>query len=173
MPSYVFRRLHDNEADAGLAIISEVTEWLASKGVRQWAAPLPREIYIERQEHDENYGLLLDGELAAVVSLMEFRPDYWEEYLPKTPYRWLATLASSRRFKGQRLGELAISEAEHYLAVEGVPAIYLDCVYGEGTLPEFYTWLGYQAVARKDLEFPWGTFDSMLMRKTLTGVPRG
>ena len=172
MPTYIFRRLHDDEVDAGLAIITEVTEWLASKGVRQWVAPLPREIYIQRQEQGENYGLLVDGELAAVVSLMDFRPDYWSDYLPKAPYKWMATLASSRRFKGQRLGELAISEAEHFLSVDGVPAIYLDCVYGQGTLPEFYTWLGYQAVARKDLEFPWGTFDSMLMRKTLNRTPK-
>ena len=167
MPSYIFRRLHDDEVDAALAIITEVTDWLATKGVRQWSEPLPRDVYEQRQEHGENYGLLVDQELAAVVSLIEFRPDYWSEYLPKTPFKWMATLASSRKFKGQKLGELAISEAEHFVTVEGLPAIYLDCVYGQGTLPEFYPWLGYQAVARKDLTFAWGTFDSMLMRKSL------
>ena len=50
---------------------------------------------------------------------------------------------------------------------EGVPAIYLDCFYGEGALPEFYTSLGYEQIARKEIEFPCGTFDSVLMRKAL------
>jgi predicted N-acetyltransferase YhbS len=165
--SYQFRRLKPDEMDAGLAIISEVTDWLLSRGIRHWAQPLPREMYAQRQKNGENYGLFADKELAAVVSLIEYQPEYWQRYLPKSPYKWMATLASARKYKGQRLGELAIGEAEHFLALDGTPAIYLDCVYGDGKLPEFYTWLGYQAVARENLSFPWGTFDSVLMRKTL------
>lgn len=167
MVNYQFRRLKPDELDAGLAIITEVTDWLLSKGIRQWAQPLPREVYAERHAKGENYGVFADDALAAVVTLMEHRPDYWKRWLPNTPYKWMATLASSRKYKGQRLGELAIGEAEHFLALEGIPAIYLDCVYGDGTLPEFYTWLGYQAVARETLTFPWGTYDSILMRKSL------
>ncbi len=168
MPTYLFRRLHDQELDEGYAIIVEVTNWLLSRGIRQWLQPFPPEMYHERQERGENYGLLVDDELAAVVSLIDYRPEYWSEHLPKTRYKWLATLASSRKFKGQKLGELTMSEAEQFLAKEGLPAIYLDCIYGDGVLPQFYTSLGYQLVDRKEIAFPGGgTFDSVLMRKRL------
>ncbi|MFN8451117.1 MAG: GNAT family N-acetyltransferase [Anaerolineae bacterium] len=167
MPSYLFRRLEEYEFAYAYAIVVEVTEWLLSKGIRQWLQPLPPEIYARRQVMGENYGLFVDEELACVVSLIDDRPEYWSEYLPKKRFKWLATLASSRNFKGQKLGELAMSEAEQHLAREGLPAIYLDCLYGEGVLPKFYTSLGYTQVARKDVTFPGGTFDSVLLRKRL------
>lgn len=167
MPSYHFRRLEDEEFAYAYAIIVEVTEWLLSRGIRQWLQPFPPEVYAQRQALGQNYGLFADDELASVVSLIDFRPDYWAEYLPRTRFKWLATLATSRNFKGQKLGELTMSEAEQQLSKEGVPAIYLDCFYGEGVLPLFYTSLGYQQIARKDVTFPHGTFDSVLLRKTL------
>lgn len=167
MPSYVFRRLAADDFDAAYAIIVEVTDWLLSKGIRQWVQPLPREVYAQRQAQGENYGLFADGELAAVVSLMDYRPDYWAESLPPSPFRWMATLASARRFKGQKLGELAISEAEHFLTLDGIPALYLDCLYGSGALPDFYVFLGYEVVARKVVDFPHGSADSVLLRKRL------
>src|SRR5664279_4064553 len=111
MTSYRFRRLESSDLDAALAILVEVTQWLQTKGVRQWIQPIPREIYEKRVAQGENYGLFVDKELAAVVSLMNYRPEYWSEQLPEAGYRWMATLASARKFKGQRLGELTISDA--------------------------------------------------------------
>lgn len=167
MPNYSFRRLRSAEFENAYAIVSEVTAWLADRGIRQWHAPLPRPLYEQRHAQGENYGLFVDGELAAVVSLLTERPEYWAEALPESNLRWLATLASARKFSGQKLGELAMSEAENFMAQEGVPELYLDCVYGSGKLPQFYASLGYKEVARKDLVFEWGTFDSVLMTKRL------
>ncbi len=168
MTRYSFRRLKADEFESAYAILAEVTAWLLSKGVRQWLQTFPREMYAERHTRGENYGLFVHGELAAVVSLLDERPDYWDAELPEGGIRWLATLAAARKFSGQKLGELAMSEAEHFLAQEGVDDVYLDCVYGNGRLPQFYASLGYKDVARKELVFPWGTFDSVLMRKRLS-----
>lgn len=167
MPLYSFRRLRATEFDAAYDILTEVSEWLLKKGIRQWAAPLPREIYAQRQAQGENYGLFVDGELAAVVSLLSERPAYWTDEIPDDNFKWLATLASARKFSGHKLGELAMSEAEHFLAQEGIGDIWLDCVYNDGTLPRFYASMGYKEAARKALSFAWGTFDSVLMRKRL------
>jgi len=166
---YLFRRLQPEEFDAARAIIVEVTEWLLSKGIRQWLQPLPAEIYRARHDQGENYGLFVEGELAAVVSLLDYHPLYWSEFLPETPFKWVATLASSRRYKGQSLGEVTLIKAEEFLADEGVEEIYLDCFYGQGVLTEFYAALGYDQIARRQLNFPAGTFDSVLMRKALLG----
>jgi predicted N-acetyltransferase YhbS len=127
-------------------------------------------MYEARQARGENYGLFADGELAAVVSLLEERPEYWAHRLPEANFKWIATLASARKFSGQKLGELAMSEAEHFLTQEGLGEVYLDCVYNDGILPRFYTSLGYKEVERKDLDFGWATLDSVLMRKRLNEV---
>lgn len=167
MPNYSFRRLRSTDFERAYEIVTEVTAWLKSKGIRQWHAPLPREYYEKRHDRGENYGLFVDGELAAVVSLLAERPDYWADVLPEGNFRWLATLAAGRKYSGQKLGELAMSEAEHFLAQEGIAEIYLDCVYNTGKLPQFYASLGYREVLRKDHVFQWGTFDSVLMTKRL------
>ena len=167
MTKYDFRPLRQDELDAAYAIIEEVTQWLLNQGVRQWLQPLPYETYRQRQQQGENFGLFADGDLAAVVSLLNDRPSYWEAHLPKTPFKWLATLASARRYKGQNLGQLVIERAEEYLARKGFEQVYLDCIYGNGILPKYYVLLGFEQVARADLAFPFGTFDSVLMRKQL------
>ncbi len=167
MTQYDFRPLKLSELDAAYAILEEVTQWLLNQGVRQWLQPLPYETYRERQQRGDNFGLFADGDLAAVVSLLDDRPGYWEAHLPKTRFKWLATLASARRYKGQNLGQLVIEQAEEYLANAGFKQIYLDCIYGNGTLPKYYVLLGFEQVARADLTFPFGTFDSVLMRKHL------
>ena len=149
-----------------MAIIVEVTEWLLSKGMRQWLRRSRAKSTRSGRNSGENYGLLVDGELAAVVSLIDFRPDYWAEYLPEDAVQMAGdagVLARIQRAEARRTGDersRAISRRR------GLPAIYLDCVYGQGVLPEFYAALGYDQVARKELDFPAGTFDSVLMRKS-------
>lgn len=167
MTDYTFRQLNIDELDAAYSILEEVTNWLLARGVRQWMQPLPFETYRQRQRQGENFGLFVDGDLAAVVSLLDDRPAYWDAYLPETPFKWLATIASSRRYKGQSLGQLIIEEAERLLSESGVEEIYLDCIYGDGILPKYYDLLGFEQIARADLEFAFGTFDSVLMRKVL------
>lgn len=167
MSLFQFRALEADEIDAGMAIITEVTDWLLSKGVRQWLQPLPRDLYAQRHARGENFGLFVDGELAAVVSLIDERPVYWKEWLPTTPFRWLATLASSRRYKGQGLGAVTIGKAEQHLTQHAIREVYLDCVYGDGTLPDFYESLGYEQISRQEQAFPAGTFDAVLLKKTL------
>ncbi len=170
MTAYAFRPLEISELDDAYAIIEEVTRWLLRKRVRQWLEPLPYELYRERQQRGDNFGLLIDGKLAAVVSLLDDRPAYWDDYLPETGFKWLTTLASSRRYKGQGLGQIVIEKAGQYLTHAGIDEIYLDCVYGEGILPQYYDLLGFDQLARKEIEFPHGILDSMLMRKLLGGT---
>jgi hypothetical protein len=168
MTGIEFGRLHDDEFDAGYVIIVEVTEWLLSKGIQQWLAPLPEAIYRKRQDAGENYALRINGELAAVVSLMDNRPHYWSEYLPETPFTWLGTLAMSRRFAGINLGEVmmnrAIGHIRQGLEPHETTFIYIDCLYGSGFLPDYYSRLGFETIVRKVLKYPGQDYDSVLMR---------
>ena len=75
MRAAVFRRLRRGEFEDGYSIICEVTDWLLSKGSDQWLHPILKQVHAERQEQGFNYGLWLNGVLAAVVSLTNERPD--------------------------------------------------------------------------------------------------
>lgn len=168
MTEITFAQLPETEFAAAVAILVEVTEWLLSKGIQQWLQPLPEAIYRQRQDAGENYALYVDGTLAAVVSLMTYRPIYWAEYLPETPFIWLGTLAVARRFAGQNLGEVTVKRAVEAVRQRLQPGestfIYMDCLYGTGFLPAFYTRLGFETLTRQLLQSPVQAYDGVLMR---------
>lgn len=163
-----FRRLNADEFDAAYAILREVTDWLLGKGIRQWASVLPEDVYRKRQDAGQNYGLFHDSELAVVVSLLPYLPAYWEDYPVDAPYTCLATLATALRFKGHDYGREMLQQVEAFCEEQAVPTLYLDCAYG--FLPDYYASLGFQPLTRRLFVFPYGDFDSVLMRKTLNGA---
>lgn len=163
----VFRQLQSVELVSGYTIICQATDWLLNKGIQQWLQPLPLQTYEQRQAQGQNYGLFINDTLGVVVSLFDYKPTYWQQYLPDTEFMWLATLVTAQNFKGNGLGKLALQKAESYLAQQDAADIFLDCYYGDGFLPGYYTALGYEAIIRKQLEFKSVTFDSVLMHKTL------
>lgn len=166
MNTLCFRRLTFVELEAGYAIVREATEWLLTQNLPAWL--VPHDVYRRRHALGENYGLLVDNQLRVVVTLTTYHPEDWAAYLPTTNFVWLATLAATRQFKGQRLGRVALELAELIVRCAGTPSIYLDCYYSKGLLPGYYMRSGYQWLARKDLIFEDGSIhDSVLMCKTL------
>ncbi|HJZ49180.1 MAG TPA: GNAT family N-acetyltransferase [Roseiflexaceae bacterium] len=167
MKTITFRRLAPTELEAAYAIVREVARWLQHSDLPAWLVPL--DIYEQRQHQGENYGLLVDDLLCAVVTLTCYRPTSWAEYLPDTNFIWLATLASKRQFKGHHLGRLLLAQAERFVQQQGIQSIYLDCYYSRGLLPHYYEQLGYNWIVRKDLLFDDGSVhDSVLMSKMVT-----
>jgi len=164
MTTLTFRRLAAAELDAAYAIVRDVAQWLQERDLPTWLVPL--DIYQQRHQQGENYGLLIDDLLCAVVTLTRYRPTSWAEYLPDTNFIWLATLASRRQLKGQHVGRLLLVRAERFVQQQGFESIYLDCYYSRGLLPHYYEQVGYQWIARKDLLFADGSLhDSVLMLK--------
>ncbi len=161
-----FRKIRDDELDASYQVIVDATEWLLSKGIRQWLAPLPRGVWDKRQDSGQNFGLFCDGELAVVLSLYTDAHPKWKMELGCGSQWWLYALATAAPFRSNGLGRCAVAEAEAYLKDMGVQQLCIDCV-ASGFLPGFYTSLGYELLARKDIEYPIGTFDAALMRKEL------
>jgi predicted N-acetyltransferase YhbS len=168
-----FRRLGTAEFDSAYSIVCAATNWLLGNGIQQWLKPYPAHLYRKRHENGQNYGLFVADELAVVVSLIASKPVEWWEFLPESDVMWLATLASSPRFKGQNLGGLTLEKAESYLHQQGNTQVWLDCFYGQGFLPRYYETHGYQSIARKLLDSPHGPYDSMLMMKTLNLMRSG
>jgi acetyltransferase (GNAT) family protein len=164
-----FRCLRMDELLAAHGLIVEVTDWLLKKGIDQWQKPFPLDLYRQRQEAGQNFGLFVGGELAAVVSLIpSYIPAIWADFLPPTPYTWLGTLATAIRFKGRDLGRVTLAQSEAWMARQGVPEIYLDCYTKTGVLLPFYTSAGYELITQRTDTFAGRSFESALLRKGLT-----
>jgi hypothetical protein len=167
--TYSFRRLiTTDEFEAAYSIIFEVTEWLLSKGIQQWTLPFPRDLYLQRHELGENYGLYHRDQLAGVVSLTPNQiPSVWEENVVDDDFTWLGTLATAIPFKGQGLGVVLLQEAEYFLRNQTNEVIYLDCYCGAGVLPHFYRSNGYEQLTRKTFTSKDKSSEFALFRKTL------
>jgi len=159
-----FRRVRDEELDEAYAIITEATDWLNARGIRQWTVPHPRDAYAAAQSRGENYILTCDGEIAVVVSLPEHVSRHWLDEIGGSPEWWLQTLATARKHAGQGLGRRAVEASKAHLRGTGADELYLDCVRGDGFLPRYYESLGFCTVARKDVTYPTGAFDMVLMK---------
>lgn len=159
-----FRKLDAKDFDDAYGLLVAVTDWLNSRGIRQWRSPIPRHIYRARHDRGENHGLFVDGKLAAVLSLSVVIPERWHRFVPEGSYRWLATMATARNVHGRRVGEVALDVAEKWAAAEGIEWMYLDCSEGNGFLPRYYGNAGYERL--ETLELHSGT-TMCLFRKQL------
>ena len=113
--NFIFRILFHSELEDGYKILCDASEWLNSKGIKQWIRPLPKEIYKKWHDKNQNFGLFFKDELAVVLSLVQEKADKWEEFIPEKNPRCLNAIATAMKFKGRQLGKLAIKEARRCL----------------------------------------------------------
>jgi len=159
-PAVEFRRLQADEEDAGYQVILDTVAWLRSRRINQWHTPLPREDYAGRQKRGENFGLFLEGMLAAIVSLRADVPDDWTGDISSPNTRYLSTLTTA--FHGRQLGKLTIEHALRWLADHGHTAVYLDCA--PGFLEQYYSSLGFTRVRQQLRHYSWGSCECVLMK---------
>ena len=169
MASVVLRPLLPEEFDAAHGILVSAADWLTAKGIRQWTTAYPKELYRAHQAKGWNYGLLCEGELAAILTLSFEAPSDWSHCTGMEPTWWLSKLATAPTHRGRGLGARAVREALGVLARKGVHRAYLDCVHGDGALVRFYEELGFGALERRVLKFTTGEFDMVLMSSVVGG----
>jgi hypothetical protein len=160
-----FGKLDDRYFEAAYALICVRTVWLHSKGIKMWTEPIPLETYKTKQRNGDNYALVCDGELKAVLSLIKGYYKEWEEELGPGQALWLSTLASEVKSAGSGYGKLALTKALEYIKENLYEDLYLDCVKGNGFLPGFYKSLGFKKVTEKNIVWPkCGPMDMVLMK---------
>ena len=79
------------------------------------------------------------------------------------PVWWLSKLATAPDFHGRGLGELTLLNAIGEAFNEQADRLCLDCVQGNGFLVDFYRRKGFRPIDRREVEFPTGVFDMVLM----------
>ena len=165
MEGFEFRRILENEKEQAYLMICQRTEWLQSRKIRGWSESLPREEFDKRQRNGNNFGLFKGGRLAVFLSLLKARLPYWDNETNQMEAWWLTTLTTAIDFSGQKLGEMAVKKAVEHLRQNGQKSLYLDCVKGDGFLPDYYGKLGFNVVIEKDIVFPKCGLSHMVLMK--------
>jgi GNAT superfamily N-acetyltransferase len=161
------RQLRPDELDVAYRILVSASEWLTSKGIRQWTTAYPKQLYWSCHANGWNHGLICDGQLAVILTLSPETPAEWTDSVGTAAAWWLSKLATAPRYRGRGVGALALREVIEYLSAQGAERLCLDCVYGNGFLVDFYQRLGFKTIDRRDVSFPTGLFDMVLMELKL------
>ena len=168
MDRFEFRRILDDEVEKAYSIICARTDWLNSKGIKQWTEPLPRNVFDDRQRNGDNYGLFKGNDICAIISIVKTCVPWWADETNNEPKWWFETLATRIEFAGMRLGEETIKRAIGQMRSTGSDCVYADCVKGDGFLQQYYEELGFITILEKEIEFPkCGLLKMILMKSDL------
>lgn len=127
------------------SLLEEASAWLRARGSDQWNPAYP----IERFARDISTGhvwfWLVEGEVAATVTITSARPDYyppgvWDD---GTPAWYIARLAVARRLSGRSLGVVVLEQLERAARAEGIRVLRLDVTASSPFLAEYYLARGF------------------------------
>ncbi len=139
------------DRDPILLILEEASEWLLSKGIRQWLpGSFPLEVIDGRIARGELYLGRIDGEPAGTYTLLWSDPEIWGEQPSNAGY--VHSLAVSRAHAGCGLGQELLRHAEQVVAGTGRRYLRLDCWSGSEKLRGYYTRAGFRHVGDRDIE---------------------
>ncbi len=167
MGTPIFRKLRPEEFDVAHGILVSAAEWLISKGIRQWTTAYPKQMYLACQEKGWNYGLVSDSQLMVIMTLSHGPAPEWADCFGTASVWWLSKLATAPGYRGLGLGARAVRQAISVLSAQGADRLCVDCVHGKGFLVDFYRRLGFETIARRNVQFSTGLFDMVLMELKL------
>lgn len=149
-----FRKISIEEVSAAHSAYIGVYEWLNAKGIRQWLRALSPETFAERQRDGQLFALYVDDRVAAVVTIAFEASTYWLETIGNECRWWVKSLAVVRAWRGAGVGKRVMKECEGAVRDAGASEVFLDCV-ATGFLQAYYAGLGYEALAHKDITYPY------------------
>ncbi len=164
------RKLKDSEMAQGLSLLQANLQWLEEQGIRQWSADVIKRAYPEYQKAGENFALVFENQIVAVLSIQRKVPSYWRQALNSLDHRFLSKLAVDVSLRGQGFGRRAVQAAQRLLRDEKVQELFLEVSHEGGFLIQYYKELGFVVVDRTDTECESGTYDMVLMKCALARI---
>jgi protein-tyrosine phosphatase len=130
------------EARLALAILTDATLWLRSRGLPTWnPAQLPAAIAGVAERGELYLGWMADRPVGT-VSIQWTDVLYWGEQPDDAGY--IHKLAVARFASGQQIGAALLRWAEGYIALQGRTFARLDCQATNPVINRFYQGAGYE-----------------------------
>ena len=153
-------------------LLNEVTQWLLSKGIRQWEYPCDEGPLIAQVEAGQVYLAESQG-LVGTFSLRVLPPGALEGWRvisgPALPLHdvladglYLTRLAVARRYAGHKLGHKLLDRACAIARSRHKSFVYLGCWAGNDKLRAYYQDAGFDLLAEAEKEYCFAVYVSSL-----------
>lgn len=141
-----FRETKIEDIDTVLRILKTTAEGLRAKNISQWTqwlSPQSADIKWIKEKILGNsfFFVFIENELAGMFSLSDSDEKYWGKQKIKAKY--LHSLTTLPKFKGQRFGEKVIAKIKTDLANANYKYIRLDCISTNTHLKDYYQSQGF------------------------------
>jgi GNAT superfamily N-acetyltransferase len=139
-----------------LDFLEEVSDWLESRGIKQWKRGMFRsseEYFADSIERREVHLASIDGKLVGTLRLLLNDPIVWPD-ITENDAVYIYNLAVGRASAGQRLGARLLEWVEVQTASLGRRHIRLDCFAYNSFLCGYYTRAGYADRGVVDAIYP-------------------
>jgi GNAT superfamily N-acetyltransferase len=140
------RRAKISDTAAIYALLTEATQWLAERRVRQWQHAYPLQRFAAEVERGLVWCWGPEGAPAATITVLDGAPEYHPpDIWPETERGWfLCRFAVARRLAGHGVGERLLAELERDARAAGVSALRLDVVSSNPFLERYYLARGFE-----------------------------
>lgn len=135
-------RATPGDVDVVVGILTEVAQWLGTKGMAgQWPPEIPRDFIAACVERGEVYLAMQGDEVVATVALQWSDPDVWGDVPDDAVY--VHRLAVRRPHAGKGLGRRLLRWAEEMAGKHGKQYLRLDCWAENPVLVRYYAGIGF------------------------------
>jgi ribosomal protein S18 acetylase RimI-like enzyme len=138
------------DVTAILALLENVRQWLAGKGIAQWTRSFTAAWIAERVSAGEFWIALHNGGPVAVVRLLWADPLFWQER-DQGDAAYVHTLAVHRDYAGRGIGAWMLRWAEGRARARGRHALRLDCAADNSALLRYYERYGFTPITRQSV----------------------
>lgn len=139
----IITRATATDVEDVLRLLQRAAACLQNKGINQWRPEeFTQELLIHRVRRGELIVARSDGEPAGTLALQTSDVPTWGSDDGRALY--VHSLAVSRQFAGQRVGEQLLRWAEAEVVSQSRSSLRLDCWSGNHALRRYYTDLGFQ-----------------------------
>ncbi|MFF7156769.1 GNAT family N-acetyltransferase [Streptomyces sp. NPDC008139] len=134
------------------ALLIEVSEWLASRGIDQWQFPPHRDRIISALQHGDVFIAEVEGRPVATLQVDEHAdPEFWTAKDDPGDALYVHRMAVTRDLAGAGIGSTLLDWSSQRAAVAGKHWLRLDAWKNNCALHRYYEGQGFARVRVIDL----------------------
>lgn len=150
----VIRSIHESELDTFLEVLKEGARWIAANRIPMWnESDLTAHRLLDGLTINHFYAAYIDGEIAAVMILLEEDSFFWPED-QQNDALYLHKLCIRRKYSKTGLSGSMLAFATNVAQSRNKSYLKLDCASDRPPLRQFYEKHGFQLVREAYTVYP-------------------